>query len=150
MIRKELTGCLMIISMMSGCASITSEEMQSISLTSDAGQDGKINEADCALKNDRGNWQVKAPGFVSVRRSSEDLLVECKKEEKLGHVRAISRAHGGMWGNIIFGGGIGAVIDHNTGKGYSYPNTLNVKIGESIVVDRSDDSNTENKEEVAN
>lgn len=150
MIRKELVGCLVVLSMMSGCASITSEEMQPISLTTKLGEDGKVSEIDCSLKNDRGNWQTKVPGFVNVRRSAEDLLVECKKGEAVGHVRAISRAHGGMWGNIIFGGGVGALIDHNNGKGYSYPNTLNVKIGESVVIDRDDENNQENKEVSAN
>jgi hypothetical protein len=33
--------------------------------------------------------------------------------------RAISRANAGMAGNIIFGGGIGAIIDHNKGTAYS-------------------------------
>ena len=41
-----------------------------------------------------------------------------------------------MWGNIIFGGGIGAIIDHNKGTGYDYPNQLPVKMGESVVVDK--------------
>jgi len=41
-----------------------------------------------------------------------------------------------MFGNIVFGGGIGAIIDHNTGKGYDYPNQLPVKMGEAVVVDK--------------
>jgi hypothetical protein len=41
-----------------------------------------------------------------------------------------------MYGNIIFGGGIGAIIDHNKGTGYDYPNRLPVKMGESVVVDK--------------
>ena len=44
--------------------------------------------------------------------------------------------------NIIFGGGIGAIIDHNTGTGYDYPNQLPVKMGESVVVDRKTEQQT--------
>ena len=52
--------------------------------------------------------------------------------------RFVSRAAGGMWGNIIFGGGIGAIIDHNKGNGYNYPEQLPVVMGKSVVVDRKD------------
>ena len=41
-----------------------------------------------------------------------------------------------MFGNIIFGGGIGALIDHSKGTGYDYPDQLPVKMGESVVVDK--------------
>ena len=44
-----------------------------------------------------------------------------------------------MFGNIIFGGGIGAIIDHSKGTGYNYPNDLPVKMGESITVDRREE-----------
>ena len=47
-----------------------------------------------------------------------------------------------MFGNIIFGGGIGAIIDHSKGTGYNYPNTLPVKMGSSVIVDRKDKSAT--------
>ena len=42
-----------------------------------------------------------------------------------------------MYGNIIFGGGIGAIIDHNNGKGYKYPSWLQLKFGKTMVFDRS-------------
>lgn len=80
---------------------------------------------------------MDSPAVVSVRRSSEDLMVECKKPgQPDGLGRAISRAAGGMFGNIIFGGGIGALIDHSKGTGYDYPDALAVRMGASVVVDR--------------
>lgn len=67
-------------------------------------------------------------------------MVECKKEGYPdGFLRAISRAAGGMWGNIILGGGIGAIIDHNKGTGYNYPNDLPVKLGANTIIDKRDD-----------
>jgi hypothetical protein len=47
-----------------------------------------------------------------------------------------------MWGNIIFGGGVGAIIDHNKGTGYDYPDQLPVKMGESVVVDKKPKNQT--------
>jgi hypothetical protein len=45
-----------------------------------------------------------------------------------------------MFGNIIFGGGIGAIIDHSKGTGYDYPDNLPVKMGEVITVDKREPS----------
>lgn len=120
-----------------GCASITGSEMQQLSLTT-KGEDTKTVEGvKCKLQNDKGTWEATSPGFVNVHRSSEDLTVECKKDgEKDGLLKAISRAAGSMFGNIIFGGEIGAIIDHNKGTGYNYPDALPVQMGSSVIVDR--------------
>ncbi|MDD5364686.1 MAG: hypothetical protein PHR30_05050 [Gallionellaceae bacterium] len=123
----------------SGCASITGSEMQSLSVTA-ADRDGKtIEKADCVMDNDKGHWAASTPSFVMVHRSAEDLTVVCKKEGFTdGVLKAVSRASGSMFGNIIFGGGVGALIDHNSGNGYNYPDQLPVKMGGSVLVDRKD------------
>jgi hypothetical protein len=56
-----------------------------------------------------------------------------------GHnnARAISRANSGMWGNVILGGGIGAIIDHNKGTAYTYPTWVQLIFGKTMVFDRS-------------
>jgi len=124
-----------------GCATITSSEMQSVTLSAVDHENKPVEGAACKLQNDRGSWETKSPGIVSVRRSSEDLSVECSKEgHPNGILRAISRAAAGMFGNIIFGGGIGAIIDHNKGTGYNYPDALPVEMGKVKVVDRQGDS----------
>lgn len=127
---------VIILSLASGCSTITQSEMQRVSVT--ASHEGKsIQDADCSLTNDKGTWTSKAPGQVDVRKSGENLSVVCKKEGLVdGLLTAISRAAGSMWGNIIFGGGVGAIIDHNKGTGYDYPNTLPVEMGRSVTVDK--------------
>lgn len=129
---------------MSGCSSITQSEMQSLSLTAKY-KDKSIN-ADCELSNDKGSWDAVAPKNVSVRKSGEDLSVTCKKDGiPDGILKAVSRAAGSMYGNIIFGGGIGAIIDHNKGTGYDYPHKLPVVMGESTVVDRKTEKAEEDR-----
>lgn len=126
---------LLAIAVLTGCSTITQDGGQSLSLT--ASHNGQPIEADCKLDNDRGQWTAKAPSNVQVRKSGEDLNVTCKKDGVPdGLLKAISRAAGSMYGNIIFGGGIGAIIDHNKGTGYDYPSRLPVKMGESVVVDK--------------
>lgn len=138
--KKECRFTLLVITvaLSSGCASITGSEIQSLALNVKNEKNELVTDAKCTLKNDRGSWQASSPAFVDVRRSAEDLLVECKKEGSGdGFLRAISRAAGGMFGNIIFGGGIGAIIDHSKGTGYNYPDNLPIVMGQSNTVDRA-------------
>ena len=124
----------------SGCSTITQSENQRLSVT--ATHDGApLKDVDCSLTNDRGTWLAKAPGQVDVRKSGENLSVVCKKEGFVdGLLTAISRAAGSMFGNIIFGGGIGAIIDHSKGTGYDYPSNLPVEMGKSVIVDKKQEN----------
>lgn len=143
MLKNTLTvlSILFVLSLQTGCATLTSSEMQTVSLSTKTSTGQAVEKATCSLKNDKGVWQAESPGTVSIHRSADDLIVECKKEGLSdGLLRAVSRAAGGMFGNIIFGGGIGALIDHSKGTGYNYPNDLPVKMGESTTVDRKDEA----------
>jgi hypothetical protein len=136
--RLLLTAMMLFVgAISSGCATITGSELQNVAISAKSEQGASLEKVDCDFKNDKGQWKGVAPGFVAVQRSAEDLLVTCRKEgQKDGMMRAISRAAGGMFGNIIFGGGIGALIDHNKGTGYDYPDTLVVEMGKSGVRDK--------------
>jgi hypothetical protein len=135
----QLACGALVVALAQGCATITSNEVQPLLLTTQAADGAKIEKATCTLHNDKGSWTAESPGSVPVRRSSEDLLVECRKEgHPDGALRAISRAAAGMFGNIIFG----AVIDHSKGTGYNYPDRLPVRMGASVTIDRMDDPDT--------
>ncbi len=130
---------LAVVVLSSGCSTITQSETQRLSVTA-THEGAPVKDVDCSLTNDRGTWQAKAPGQVDVRKSGENLNVVCKKEGLVdGLLTAISRAAGSMWGNIIFGGGVGAIIDHNKGVGYDYPNSLPVEMGKSVIIDKKNE-----------
>jgi hypothetical protein len=124
------------------CASITGETTQPVSITIKDLKGNSIEDVNCKIHNDKGAWETRAPSFVTVSRSAEDLIVECKKPGyPNGLLKAISRAGGTMWGNVIFGvatGGIGAYVDHERGAGYNYPDILPLVMGKSVIIDRSD------------
>lgn len=118
--------------------------MQPVSLIVKDANSNNVDGAMCILRNDKGSWEAKSPGFVNITRSADDLVVECKKANYSdGQLKAISRARGNMWGNIIFGGGVGAIIDHSKGTGYAYPDVLPVTMGKSKVVDRDGSNSTQ-------
>lgn len=120
----------------SGCATVTSSDMQSLTLSTKTAADQPIDKAICTLKNDRGAWELLSPGTVAVRRSGKDLVVECKKEGLVqGSLIATSR-FADLFVNVLFGHGIGTLVDHYTGKAYEYPDDLPVTMGQSVKVDR--------------
>ncbi len=126
---------------MTGCASITNDTTTPVRFETFNAAGVEIKDADCKLENDYGQQNMKTPATVNVRRSSKDLQITCAKAgETDGRGVAISRANAGMAGNIIFGGGIGAIIDHNKGTAYTYPQWIQVVMGKLLTYDRRADA----------
>jgi len=122
----------------SGCASVVNDSTHPIKVETKTQSGELVAGAECKLTNDYGTVSVKSGDTTQVRRSGKDLDVLCKDPKNPDAIaRAISRANGGMWGNIILGGGIGAIIDHNKGTAYTYPTWIQLVFGKTLVFDRS-------------
>lgn len=135
--RNSLVLCVLMPLFMPGCATITKDANQSVQIETYSKDNQPIAGIQCSAQNDRGRWNVAAPGSVSVHRSAENLIVNCEKAgEATGKGTVISRANGGMFGNIVFGGGIGAIIDHNKGTAYTYPSWIQIVMGDNLIFDR--------------
>ncbi|OGT24277.1 MAG: hypothetical protein A2342_01175 [Gallionellales bacterium RIFOXYB12_FULL_54_9] len=120
---------------MTGCASVTGEKLQPVSVQTI--QDNKeVAGVACTLMNDAGKWFVTTPGSVTIHKSTGDLAIDCSKDANTaGHETVVSKSNGAVWGNILIGGGIGYIIDRNTGAGFDYPNSITVvlrKIGDIV------------------
>ncbi|UCH17593.1 MAG: hypothetical protein JSW36_00675 [Burkholderiales bacterium] len=121
-----------------GCASIVNDSTHpmKVETKTEAGQ--VVAGAECKLTNDYGSVSLKSGDTAQVHRSSKDMDILCKHPENPdATARAISRANAGMFGNIILGGGIGAIIDHNKGTAYTYPTWVQLVYGKTLVFDRS-------------
>ena len=123
-----------------GCASITNDSSHPLKIETRTAAGVEIKGADCKVINDYGDRTSKSGDTTQVRRSSKDLDINCTSAgQPDAQGRAISRANGGMFGNIIFGGGIGAIIDHNKGTAYTYPTWVQLVFGQTLVFDRRDE-----------
>jgi len=123
-----------------GCASIMNDTTQGVRFETKTAAGVSVAGADCKISNDYGSSTVKSGDTSQVRRSSKDMDIVCthtSQPEAKG--RAISRANAGLAGNIIFGGGIGAIIDHSKGTAYTYPTWIELVFGQSLVFDRMDE-----------
>lgn len=129
--KLSLVFCMLALPfVVTGCASITGSPNQSVSVQTREQAGVEIVGASCELTNDEGKWFVTTPGSVSIHRSNKDLQVLCKKSDfEPGRAAVVSDTKGSMFGNILFGGGIGAVIDHNNGSAYEYPAVIDIIMG---------------------
>lgn len=120
-----------------GCASVLNDVTHPVKVETKTDSGQIVAGADCKLTNDYGIFNVKSGDTVQVRRSNKDLDIVCVHPANPdAKANAISRANGGMFGNILLGGGIGAIIDHNKGTAYSYPNWMQLVFGQTLVFDR--------------
>jgi hypothetical protein len=123
-----------------GCASIVNDSTHGVRVETRTASGQMVSGAECALVNDYGTTTMKSGSTQAVRRSSKDLDITCTQPgQPPASGRAISRANAGLAGNIIFGGVVGAVIDHNKGTAYTYPTWIQLVFGQSLVFDRTDE-----------
>lgn len=130
-----LIAVLAGIILLPGCASITGTTNQPVSVETRA-QGKLVAGANCKLNNDKGAWFITSPGSTIVHRSAEDLAVRCEKEGmQPGVANAKSSTKGMAFGNILFGGIIGAAVDTSTGAAFDYPAMLTVEMGETTRIE---------------
>ena len=107
--------------LLTGCASIIDEETQVVSVRTPY-----CPGAECVLENSNGTFFVKStPDTITIHKSSGDLSVKCTKDGHTETESFESSANAAMWGNLLFGGIIGAAVDWQD-SGFDYePNIVN-------------------------
>lgn len=123
-----------------GCASFINEPVHPLRVET-AREDGVLVEgAQCTLTNDRDTLSLRSGETTLVPRSRGDLQVQCLRPGYPPATgRLISRANAGLAGNLFFGGGIGALIDHSNATAYTYPTWIRLVFGRSLVMDRREE-----------
>jgi len=140
----KLVAAAAVTVLASGCASVVNDAMQPMHIDTLTADGKEIKGADCKIENDRGAWSTKSGETTNVRRSDKDLNIVCTDPQNPeAKARAVSRANGGMFGNILLGGGVGAIIDHNRGTAYTYPTWVKLRFGKTLVFDRTNQKGDE-------
>jgi len=117
------SGACLALALASGCASITTGQNQVVSVDTP-----NCPAATCELTNKDGVYHVAAtPGTAFVNRACGKLTLTCRKEGYEDQSIQVSSSIKAMaWGNIIFGGIIGAAVDGVTGAACDYPSVIPV------------------------
>jgi hypothetical protein len=115
---------------LSGCATIMEGTTQSITIaTTPPG-------AHCTV--DREGARVGeigvTPGSIQLNKSGKDLSVTCSKAGfQTATIAQSPDFSGTTFGNIIIGGGIGAIADAASGANYKYPAQINVALAPGVM-----------------
>lgn len=113
------------IGLAGGCASVIDGTTQVV--TVETYLHGSQAVANCKLTNSKGVWHVTTPGTTSVQRAYGDLTVDCAAAGLAPVSQPVASSTKALvFGNILLGGVVGAVIDVANGSAYDYPSPINV------------------------
>jgi hypothetical protein len=133
------------IALLGGCATVTGDPTQVVHVETLDERGQPIDGMRCHLSNASSDYFGDSPLFnLEVHRSSSDLKINCRLGDRVAEGSAVSRSglRGGVTGavNLLMPGGSGMmVIDHLTGYRYAYPAWIQLRIGQKVVFDASDD-----------
>lgn len=133
---------IMSVVALGGCASVMNDTTHPMRIETKTESGEIVAGADCKLTNDKAAQSIKSGEFANVRRSSQDLEINCthpSNPNTTAAAMATSRVNAGMFGNIIIGGGIGAIIDHSRGTAYTYPTWIQLIFGKLLSFNRADE-----------
>ncbi|ABS77258.1 hypothetical protein [Coxiella burnetii] len=120
---KIIVTSIMFLPLMllTGCASIVNGTHQSVQVVTPP-----VSGASCLLSNNKGKWYLKStPGYVTVHRAYAPLAVSCHKKGYLPANRLVhSKTKSMAFGNLVFGGIVGAGIDTANGAAFDYPDSI--------------------------
>lgn len=109
---------------LSGCATIIEPPKQTISINSDP--QGAVCDVTRAGKRVAN---LNTPGIFTVPKSHNNLVVRCQKPG-YASVIGVDESHNQGWvfGNLAFGGFIGAIVDLSTSADDVYGETIKIKM----------------------
>ena len=132
----------------SGCATITGEATQAISIQTVDANGRPVDGMACRIVNGSAEYMGDTPLFnLQVRRSSTPLVAECKRHGyPLARALIIPRADlvSGSTAQLILPGGSSMlIIDHISGYMYQYPRWIRAQVGADMIFDRNDERGRE-------
>jgi hypothetical protein len=110
-----------------GCATLTDTDQQDVAVRA-IFDHREVAGVGCVLANGAGRWFVVAPGRVTIRKSAQDLVVDCKKDGVGASRESVASRFGTgkLLANAVTSAGAGYLVDRHSGAGFDYPATLTV------------------------
>jgi hypothetical protein len=121
MSRFSVLFLIVFVSLVAGCASVTTGRHQTISVDAP-----NCPQASCVLTNSDGTFHVdRTPGTAEVNKSCSGLTVECSKPGYPVTAQQVKAGFQSMtMGNALIGGLIGLGVDAITGAACIYPSMI--------------------------
>ena len=125
MTMKRVAIALAMTTLLQGCATIVKDKSDTVTVFTPGCPAG----TKCKISNKRGSWIIQTPNTVSVPKSDDKLVIECSTPDGR-EMEGYLKSEGGnmIWGNIIFGGIIGAIVDSNTDAHREYDDSITIPL----------------------
>lgn len=123
---------LLAVALLSGCATLTTSSSQTVTMTTEPAG------AACTFKREGLVIGVvnPTPGSLSVSKSHTAIDVSCTKEGFVDATGSVGSKFQAMtFGNILFGGIIGIVVDAASGATAEYEPTITIRLTPSEFAD---------------
>ena len=124
---RSLQRAVILLAMFAigGCASIFNDSQQTITVRTDCKR-VVLNTA-CTAAVGSQLFTFETPARLTFPRTTETVLVNCQGGLLAGSSTNVQPGlSAGFLGNVIAGGAVGAVIDLNTRRAFSYPRVTNI------------------------
>lgn len=110
---------------LSACATIMEGSSQSIAIaTTPTGATCRVER-----ESEQLGSVAATPGSLRIDKSKNDIMVICDKAGfETARVSYSPEFVGTTFGNILLGGGIGAIVDASTGANYVYPTEVSLTL----------------------
>lgn len=134
---------LLLSALLAGCATLTGDALQSISIHTVDAHDRSVAGFRCRVINGAAEYFGDSPLFdLRVRRSAADLEIECRRGNHFARGTAVSRGSliDGAVKALLPGGTALLAVDHLTGYRYAYPTVLRLRIGQHLTFDAADET----------
>lgn len=121
--KLKLIACSLAITALAGCASMHDGTTQNVDIETNA-------PAKYTITNEDGEVVAKgvAPTVVNLRRGDAPYIVKMKRSDTSPESTATinDNGNGWTWGNILFGGIIGTIVDYSDGAAWDLDKTVNI------------------------
>ncbi|WP_125721295.1 adenosine deaminase [Pseudoalteromonas rubra] len=115
---KRLLICIIILLNLFGCASIVTEEKQTIEVSTNTGKVVEVT-ADGSQSN--------TPGAVQVLRDGQDKVIRTTATGCAAETPVEKTVTPAFYGNILIGGLLGSTTDASTGKMWDYADSVEIQ-----------------------
>ena len=122
---RSLAALAASVLLCSGCATITKGTSQTVTIDTDP------SGATCTMTRDAKTLAVvnPTPGSVSIVKSSAPITVLCRKPDFLDAAGTLTSQFQAMtFGNVLFGGLIGVVVDAASGATHEYDPIITITL----------------------
>jgi hypothetical protein len=138
--RIDLIAILGVACVLGGCATVTQSPTQPLQVLVLDAQDRPVRGMACHATNGISEADFTTPVTeISIHRTAADLEIECHHDAQIAK-GSVSPRRDGLEQALIPFGSLAVALDHVTGKMYTYPTMIRMRLGKHLRFEHSDEA----------